>query len=112
MTPPPATSHTHTPGNSALRGHHPHAGGPGFVNEAKNAFATYNRNTFFNKPMTADLLTLDNDNRLPALSPFATAQDAINYVDKTSGLAASQIVPWLTAGKYAFAIISERTWNC
>jgi hypothetical protein len=81
---------------------------PVFSNEAKNAFARYNRETFYNKPMTIELLQLDTENRLMLVSPFKTAQEAIDYVDRTKPKTASEIIPWLKGGKYSFSIISEK----
>jgi hypothetical protein len=76
-----------------------------FVNEAKNAFARYNRDTYYNKPMNAELSTLDADNRLLLISPFKTAQEAIDYIDKTKPKTATEIIPWLKGGKYSYSII-------
>ncbi len=81
---------------------------PIFVNEARNAFFRYNRNTYFNKQMEARLSDLDGENRLLLISPFATADEALDYVDKTRPRTATEILPWLKGGKYSFLIISER----
>jgi hypothetical protein len=80
---------------------------PVFVNEAKNAFAAYNRDTYFNKQMNAELIEIDANNRLVLISPFKNAQEAIDYVDRTRPVTATQIVPWLTGGKYSYSIITE-----
>jgi hypothetical protein len=80
---------------------------PVFSNEAKNAFARYHRETFYNKIMTIELLQLDPENRLMLVSPFKTAQEAVDYVDRTKPKTASEIIPWLKGGKYYFSIISE-----
>lgn len=81
---------------------------PVFSNEAKNAFFRYNREAFNNKIMTADLYQLDEDNRLLLISPFKTAQDAIDYIDITRPKTASEIIPWLKGGKYTFSIIDDK----
>jgi len=81
---------------------------PVYINEAKNAFARYNRDTYYNKQMTAELIEIDADNRLLLISPFKNAQEAIDYVDKTRPITASQIVPWLKGGKYSYSIITDR----
>jgi outer membrane protein assembly factor BamD (BamD/ComL family) len=78
-----------------------------FVNEAKNAFARHNRDTYYNKQMTAELVDIDDDNRLLLISPFKNAQDAIAYIEQTRPITATQIVPWLKGGKYTFSIITE-----
>jgi hypothetical protein len=81
---------------------------PVFVNEARNAFAGYNRDTYFNKQMNAELIEIDADNRLLLISPFKNSQEAVEYVDKTRPVTATQIVPWLKGGKYSYSIITER----
>jgi hypothetical protein len=81
---------------------------PVYVNEARNAFANYNRNTYFNKQMSAELIPIDADNRLLLISPFRNAQEAIDYVDKTRPVTSTQIVPWLKGGKYSFSIINDK----
>jgi hypothetical protein len=77
-----------------------------FGNEAKNAFARYNRDTYFNKQMSAELIDIDQDNRLLLISPFDNADAAVQYVEKTRPVTASQIVPWLRGGKYYYIIIT------
>lgn len=84
---------------------------PVFVNEAKNAFARYNRDTYYNKQMTAELIQLDGDNRLLLISPFNNAQEAVEYVERTRPKTASEIIPWLRGGKYSFSIITESNLN-
>ena len=81
---------------------------PIFVSEARNAFYRYNRNEYFNKQMQAELVELDAENRLLLISPFATAEEALAYVDKTRPKTASEILPWLKGGKYSYLIISAR----
>jgi hypothetical protein len=80
---------------------------PVFSNEAKNAFFRYNREAFYNKTITVDLIELDADNRLLLMSPFKTAQEAMDYIDKTRPKVASEIIPWLKGGKYSFSIIDD-----
>ncbi len=80
---------------------------PIFVNEARNAFARYNRDTYYNKQMTASLVDLDAENKLLLISPFATAAEAITYIDQARPRTATEIVPWLKGGKYTYSILSE-----
>lgn len=80
---------------------------PVFVNEAKNAFFRYNRETFYNKTYSAELYQLDSDNRLLLMSFFADANEAVSYVEKTRPKTATDIIPWLKGGKYYFTIITE-----
>jgi hypothetical protein len=81
---------------------------PIFVNEAKNAFARYNRDAYFNKQMQAELIDIDNENKLLLISPFKNATEATAYVDQTKPRTANEIVPWLKGGKYTYSIITER----
>jgi len=78
-----------------------------FGNEAKNAFARYNREKFYNKTFELNTITLDAENKLLLIQPFANAQAAIDYVQQTKPKAAGEIIPWLKADKYSFSIISE-----
>jgi hypothetical protein len=84
---------------------------PVFSNEAKNAFIRYNRDNYFNKTFTIDLVQVDIDNRLMLVTPFANAQEAVAYVDKVKPKTASEILPWLRGGKYTYSIISESNLN-
>jgi len=81
---------------------------PVFCNEAKNAFVIYNKETFYNKTMSAELLPLDADNRLLLLSPFKTAAEAVDYINKVRPKTTTEIIPWLKGGKYSFSIISDK----
>jgi hypothetical protein len=84
---------------------------PVFSNESKNAFARYNRDTYYNKTFSTDLFQLDGDNRLLLIAPFANAADAVSYVDATRPRTASEIIPWLRGGKYSFTIITDANFN-
>jgi tetratricopeptide (TPR) repeat protein len=81
---------------------------PIFSGEAKNAFFRYNRETYYNKLMTAELIDLDTDNRLLLISPFKNAQEAVDYIDKAKPLSPTEIIPWLKGGKYIFSVITDK----
>lgn len=81
---------------------------PIFVNEARNAFARYNRDTYYNKQMQSELIDVDADNRLLLISPFKNAQEALDYVEQTRPRTATEIIPWLKGGKYSYTIITEK----
>jgi hypothetical protein len=81
---------------------------PVYVNEARNAFARHNRDTYYSKQMNAELVEVDTDNRLLLISPFKNAEEAVKYVDATRPVTGSQIVPWLKGGKYYYLIITEK----
>lgn len=81
---------------------------PVFVSEARNAFARYNKDLYFNKNMQAELNNLTADNKLLLISPFKDVAEATAYIKDTKPKAATDIIPWLKGGKYTFHIISER----
>jgi hypothetical protein len=81
---------------------------PIFVNEAKNAFARFNRDKYPGKQMQAELLELDADNRLLIMSPFNNVEEAVEYVDANKPRTANEIIPWLKGGKYSYSIITDR----
>jgi hypothetical protein len=84
---------------------------PVFVNEAKNAFIRYNKDTYYNKTFTAELFELNPDNRLLLIAPYKTAQEAIDYIEKTRPKTATEILPWLRGGKYSFSILSNSNFD-
>ena len=84
---------------------------PVFMNEAKNAFSRYNRETYYNKTYTADLFDLDPDNRLLLIAPFKNAQEAIDYIDRARPKTATEIIPWLKGGKYSFSILTNSNFE-
>jgi TolA-binding protein len=84
---------------------------PVFCNETKNAFARFNRETFYNKQMTADLFEIDTDNRILLMSPFKDAQEAVTYVEAVRPRTASEILPWLKGGKYNFIILTDSNFD-
>ncbi len=81
---------------------------PVFVNEAKNAFFRYNRETFYNKQYAIELTEIDPENKFMLISPFKNAEEAVAYVDKTKPKTATEIIPWLKGGKYYFSIITDK----
>jgi outer membrane protein assembly factor BamD (BamD/ComL family) len=79
-----------------------------FGNEAKNAFARYNSEKYYNKTFEVNTIPLDPDNKLVLIKPFDNAQAAIDYINLVKPKAASEIVPWLKADKYSFSIITDQ----
>ncbi len=78
-----------------------------YVNEAKNAFNRYNRESFRDQPIEITMLPLDEENKLMLMSGFGDAISALNYVKRTNPVAGAQVVPWLAADKFSFLVISE-----
>jgi tetratricopeptide (TPR) repeat protein len=79
-----------------------------FGNEAKNAFSRYNKERYYNLPLTNEILPLDNENKLLLIGNFSNILQATEYVQKVIPLAPKEIVPWLKADKYSFTIISSQ----
>ena len=84
---------------------------PVFCNEAKNAFVRYNKDTYFNKLMTASLFDIDAENRILLMSPFKDAEEAMTYIEKAKPKTAVEILPWLKGGKYSFIILSDANFD-
>lgn len=80
---------------------------PVFVNEAKNAINKYNQVNFYNQKLTITPVPLDERYNLVLIGPFADAALAVDYVDKVKPVTGSRILPWLTADKYTYSIISQ-----
>lgn len=78
-----------------------------FVNEAKNAFNRYNKEQFYNLPLETNLVNINDDVKVVLIGNFSSAQGAIDYIQKTKPITASEIVPWLKGGKFSFSLISE-----
>ncbi len=81
---------------------------PIFVSEARNAFFRYNRDEFYSRQMSTELVEIDGDNKLLLVSPFKNAADALAYLDKVKPKVATEILPWLKGGKYTYTIISDK----
>ncbi len=78
-----------------------------FAGEVKNAFNRFNRDRYSNQKIDITTTVINNQFSIVLFGPFATAGDAVDYIDKTKPSAASRIVPWLQASKYSFTIISN-----
>jgi tetratricopeptide (TPR) repeat protein len=81
---------------------------PVYVNEAKNAFARYNREKYYNQPIELQNVVVNDDVKVLVFKQFENAAAAIDYIDRASKLAPIEIIPWLTASKYSFVLISEK----
>lgn len=84
---------------------------PVFVNEAKNAFVRYNKDTYFNKTYSVDLFQLDTENRFLMIAPFANAADAVKYIDAAKPKTSTEILPWLKGGKYNYLIMTDGNFD-
>lgn len=79
---------------------------PVYSSEARNAFNRFNSQSYTTNQIQIRKDTLDSERTLLVFSQFASAQEAIKYMDKLKQAAPSQ-VSWLPAAKYNFYIISE-----
>ncbi|OJY98131.1 MAG: hypothetical protein BGP13_10795 [Sphingobacteriales bacterium 40-81] len=77
-----------------------------YVNEVRNAFNRYNRESYRAQPIEISIEALDDNNKLILMSDFSDAAAALEYVERTKKVAGAQIVPWLAADKYYLTIIS------
>ncbi|HZH95278.1 MAG TPA: tetratricopeptide repeat protein, partial [Flavisolibacter sp.] len=80
---------------------------PVFGNEARNAFNRYNKEKFYNLPLEVKQVAISDDIKLLLIGNFTNIQGAVDYVQKTKPVSASQIVPWLKGDKFSFSIITQ-----
>ncbi len=76
-----------------------------YQNEAKNAFARYNRNNS-NSTIIIDKDTISLQKPILVFGNFESADDALVYAEKIKK-AASTEVSWLPSSKYSFLLISK-----
>jgi tetratricopeptide (TPR) repeat protein len=79
-----------------------------FVNEAKNAFNRHNKEKFYNQPLDTRIVSANDSIKLVLIGNFTNAAGAIDYIQKTKPLAASEILPWLKRDKFSFSIITSK----
>jgi len=77
-----------------------------WANEAKNAFSRYNLEKNNALRLEGTIRILNGDYKLLLIGHFNNFQSAIDYLSATKPLASSRIIPWLTANKYSFSVIS------
>lgn len=79
---------------------------PVLAAEAMRSIDNYNRSTFNNRNFQKELINLDNRYRMIVIGSFVNLQEAIVYLDRAKPRTASEIVPWIPAGKYKWIPIS------
>ena len=79
---------------------------PVYVSESRNAFNRYNKEKYYNKVIDINNQVLNDSTKLVIMTNFENASTALEYLEKTKKAAATEIVPWLPAGKYNFILIS------
>ncbi len=80
---------------------------PIFISEGRNAFNRFNQERFPGQRIDMRIQKINDDNQFLLFGPFVNASEAVTYIDRTRPLASTRIVPWLTADKYSFSIISN-----
>jgi tetratricopeptide (TPR) repeat protein len=77
-----------------------------YINEAKNAFVRYNKESMATINVVIAKDTLDATKNLLVFASFENADAALKYFDRIKKAAPIE-VSWLQASKYSFIIISE-----
>jgi hypothetical protein len=78
-----------------------------YVAEVRNALNRYNGEKFYSQRLALSSQPLNERYQLVLIGPFKDAGAAVDYVDKTKPVASTRILPWLSAEKYSFLIISN-----
>lgn len=79
---------------------------PLFVNEVRNAYTRFNRERY-RQTFPMNVVDLDADRKILLIGDFPSAQEALNYMTFARQAAPSEVMPWLKAEKYSFAIIND-----
>ena len=79
---------------------------PVLAAEAMRAIERYNRETFFNRSFTTQLVNLDARYRLITIGPFGNFREALAYIERVKPKTATELVPWMSPGKYEWLPIS------
>lgn len=79
---------------------------PVYVNEARNAFARYNKEQYYGQPISITKDAIDAERNILVITSFPDADAAMKYYDKIRKDAKSE-VSWLPANKYSFLIITD-----
>ena len=79
---------------------------PVYVNETRNAFNRYNKEKYYNKVIDINNIAIDDNIKLVLMNNFENAAAALDYIEKTRKIAATEIIPWLPAGKYSFVMVT------
>jgi outer membrane protein assembly factor BamD (BamD/ComL family) len=80
---------------------------PLFAVEVKNAYFRFNREHYRNQSFEMNIIDLDPSKKLLLIGNFATAREALDYMQAARRSAASEVMPWLKADKYSFSIITD-----
>jgi hypothetical protein len=79
---------------------------PVFGSETKNAFSRFNKERYYNQPLSVNSVDLDSVHKLVLIGDFTNAEEALEYSQQARRLAPTEIIPWLKQDKYSFSIVS------
>ncbi|MEJ7737377.1 MAG: tetratricopeptide repeat protein [Chitinophagaceae bacterium] len=80
---------------------------PVYATEAVNAFNRYHRENYTGQAIEITSLALTGEVKLLLFKNFENAATALDYVQRARKRTENEIIPWLTAQKYSFAILAE-----
>lgn len=80
---------------------------PVYASEARNAFNRFNQEKYYGQKIDVSGLKLSDQYNVVLQGPFTDANAALTYIGNVQPVAKSRILPWLTAEKYSFLIISD-----
>jgi len=80
---------------------------PLFVTEVKNAYFRFNRENYRSQVFEMRVVDMDASRKLLLIGDFASAKEAVNYMQSARRAAASEVMPWLKPEKYSFSIITD-----
>ncbi|WP_133993219.1 type IX secretion system periplasmic lipoprotein PorW/SprE [Dinghuibacter silviterrae] len=78
-----------------------------YASEAKNAFSRYNQDVHYQEDIPIDTVLFQPGMNILKLGPFKNIVDALAYQFDLQKNAGKEIVPWLSADKYRFIVISQ-----
>ena len=70
------------------------------------AIERYNREVFYNRTFVTQLLIIDNQYRIIAIGSFGNFREAQAYLERVKPKTATELVPWMSPGKYEWLPIS------
>ena len=79
---------------------------PVLAAEAMRAIERYNREVFYNRTFVTQLLIIDNQYRIIAIGSFGNFREAQAYLERVKPKTATELVPWMSPGKYEWLPIS------
>jgi tetratricopeptide (TPR) repeat protein len=80
---------------------------PIYGSEGRNAFNRFNQERYYPKRIPIELSSVNDSTQYLLIGPFTNAAEATTYIDQTKPITSQRIVPWLSAEKYRFYIISS-----